>query len=282
MLSGLEILFRKNTSPKLRIATILMIIGFSLTFIVEVIVLEGDIGRMNTVFKFYLQSWTFLSISSGIFLVDLFQRKQEIMKFERNKVWNWSFAFLLISVLLFSILGSLDKITDRISLDTPISLDGMDFMKYSIYVENGYPMELNQDYNVIRWMQDNIKGTPVILEANVPEYRWGNRYSIYTGLPSVIGWNWHQRQQRAVNPGDWIFKRIDSVSNFYNTPKIEEAAGVLKNYEVKYFIVGQLERAVYEASGIDKFVNSGTNIWEPVYRYQDTVVYKVNQENLND
>ncbi len=34
-----------------------------LTLMVELIVLRGDIGRMNTVFKFYLQVWTMFSIS---------------------------------------------------------------------------------------------------------------------------------------------------------------------------------------------------------------------------
>ncbi len=33
---------------------------------VEILVLVGDVGRMNTVFKFYLQVWTFFSISAAV------------------------------------------------------------------------------------------------------------------------------------------------------------------------------------------------------------------------
>ena len=61
-------------------------------------------------------------------------------------------------------------------------------------------MNLVQDYKAIRWMQDNVQGSPVIVEANCPEYRWCMRFTIYTGLPGVVGWNWHERQQRTLTP----------------------------------------------------------------------------------
>ena len=42
----------------------------------------------------------------------------------------------MISVLLFTVTASVDKISDRISKDIPLTLDGMSFMKYSTYLEN--------------------------------------------------------------------------------------------------------------------------------------------------
>ena len=78
-------------------------------------------------------------------------------------------------------------------------LDGWAYMETANYWDPiGEEYELKWDLEAIRWLLDNVVGSPVILEGHTPEYRWGGRYSINTGLPTVLGWNWHQRQQRAA------------------------------------------------------------------------------------
>jgi uncharacterized membrane protein len=75
-----------------------------------------------------------------------------------------------------------------------------------------------------------------------------------------VGWSWHVRQQDSLLDGANVDKRIDDVNNFYNTGDIQAAQDFLKQYQVKYIIVGDLERAYYDPAGIAKFremVNQG-------------------------
>jgi Uncharacterized membrane protein len=121
-----------------------------------------------------------------------------------------------------------------------------------------------------------VDGSPVIVEGNTVEYRWGSRYAIYTGLPSVVGWNWHQRQQRGVvTSSDWVTDRIAEVAEFYGTTDPQVALDFLRRYGVRYIIVGQLERAYYPGPGLDKFPAYEGILWREVFRVGETVVYEV-------
>ena len=242
---------------------------------VELIAIQGDIGRMNTVFKFYLQAWTFFALSAAYYLFHLLPDIAAKWKQNWRYAWQVMFALLFVSILLFPLTASYDKITDRITEDVPLTLDGMDFMQYSTYLEGETLMDLSQDYAAIRWMQDNISGTPVIIEAHLGEYRWGSRYTIYTGLPGVVGWNWHQRQQRAINPSEWVYERVDDVGEFYMTVDIERCQDLIDKYAIEYIVLGQLEQAIYSQDGLEKFAAQTGVLWDEVYSSEDTHIYHV-------
>ncbi|MDO9546399.1 MAG: DUF2298 domain-containing protein [Pelolinea sp.] len=271
------LIFRKKYSDKEKFILLLSCIGLGLTLLVELIVLSGDIGRMNTVFKFYLQAWTCLSLSSSWYIYQLILSSKKYKENNYLSAWRTFAILLFISVLMFPIIASADKITDRMSPQVPITLDGMEYMRYSSYLENSKELDLRQDYDLIRWMQENISGTPTIIEANVPEYRWGNRISIYTGLPSVIGWNWHQRQQRVINPSEWVFNRVEDVEKFYSGTELSTALDLVDKYNIEYIVVGQLERAIYTQEGIEKFFTDNSDRFEVYYSNEDTYLLKVVQ-----
>jgi uncharacterized membrane protein len=116
-------------------------------------------------------------------------------------------------------------------------------------------VDLRPDYEAIVWLQENVEGSPVILEGlGEREYLWGNRVSIYTGLPTVVGWRWHQVQQRmaTVGAGRVNDRRVD-VQTAYLTLVPEETLGILERYDVRYVYVGPYERLYYDAQGLAKF-----------------------------
>ncbi len=177
---------------------------------------------------------------------------------------------------MFTVLAGADKINDRMNTQAPHTLDGMAYMQVSTYSDNNKDMTLDEDYAAIQWMQNNVKGSPVIVETNTVEYRWGTRFTIYTGLPGVVGWNWHQRQQRGgVVPTTWVTDRVDEIGAFYQTTDRQQAENFLHKYNVRYIIVGQLEEAYYSGAGLDKFTAWNGDLWKQVYHQGQTSIYEV-------
>ena len=270
------LILRKNQNDAKRIVLFMIGTAFVLTLIVEIIVLRGDIGRMNTVFKFYLQAWNLFGISAAAALIWTIPEIIKRWHFSLAGIWQLLFVLLVGSAGLYPLLASTEKIDDRISSIAPHGIDGMAFMTTSKYFDEGQEMDLSEDYRAILWMQDNVIGSPVIVEGNTVEYRWGNRFSIYTGLPGVIGWNWHQRQQRAVLPSEWILNRVNEVNNFYLTLSQQETELFLSKYDVRYIVLGQFERAKYTGPGLKKFDLYNGDLWTEVYRDGETRIYEVN------
>lgn len=269
------LLLRPGISNAKRFVLFLVGTGLVLTLMVEVIVLRGDIGRMNTVFKFYLQVWTMFSISAAASLGWLIQALP-VWRPGWRLSWQVVLVALVASAALYPLMATMAKIQDRMTSLAPHTLDGMAFMRYAEYADEWGVMDLSQDYRAIRWMQENVQGSPVIVEANLRNlYRWGSRFSIYTGLPGVVGWEWHQQQQRAVLPGNWVSDRIAEVDNFYQTTDIQQALDFLRKYNVRYIILGQQERGHYPGEGLNKFEAANGMLWKDVYRDGDTVIYEV-------
>ncbi len=269
------LILRLGISDNKRLVLFMILTGLLLTLAVELVVLRGDIGRMNSVFKFYYQAWTMLSLSAAASFTWLIPEINNRWKEGWRITWQLGMACLVASAFLFTMLATTDKITDRISDHIPVSLDGMTYMQVSTYNDMGNDLDLSADYRAIQWMQENVKGSPVIVEANTTEYRWGSRFTIYTGLPGVVGWNWHQRQQRAVTPQEWVTDRVAAINDFYMTEDRQLTTQFLQRYNVKYIIVGKLERSLYPALSLAKFELWNNDLWQDVYRDGDTVIYQV-------
>ena len=248
--------------------------GLLLTIVVEMVHLVGDIGRMNVVFKLYLQAWMLLALVAGIGFAIIW-REQNLWRGRYQVLFQVPLILLLTAALMFPIFATRDKVTDRMNPEAPHTLDGMKYMESSRFQVNGFDMDLGQDYRAIQWMQDNVEGSPVILEAQAYEYYWGNRYTIYTGLPAVVGWNYHQRQQRAVAGSDKVQARVDEVNAFFLSLDEDFITNYLEKYRVEYIIVGQQESAYYPQEALNKFPAYNGVLWDEIYREGSTVIYRV-------
>ncbi len=268
------LMLRSDCSDGRRFLLFMIGTALTLTLVVELIYMPGDIGRMNTVFKFYLEAWILFALSAGVCLGWVVKSLRDWNK-RLGIIWQVAFVILVTSAALFTVLGTADKIRDRMVADAPHTLDGMAYMAYATYYDMGVDMVLEEDYQVILWMQENIEGSPVILEGQAYEYRWGNRYTINTGLPGVVGWNWHQRQRRAVLANNAVQERVDAVGTFYLTEDPVYVVDFIETYDVSYIILGQLERAFFPGVGLDKFTSYEGELWQEVYRYGSTIVYEV-------
>ena len=231
----------------------LIVMGLLIAIGVEFVRVTGDIGRMNTLFKYYLEVWVLLAMGAAYVLWYLASRGALSLRGLSvfRGAWIAVLAILVGSSFIYTILGTWDRVVDRFDTSN-MTLDGTDFMNRAVFWENDLPMDLSWDYDAIKELQDKVEGSPVVLEAWTFQYHWGARIANYTGLPAVQGWGWHQEQQR-MEYRDAVNLRIRHVREMYSTQDQERALELLRLYEVEYVIVGQLEQAYYPADGLAKF-----------------------------
>jgi YYY domain-containing protein len=254
-------------------------LGLGLSAGVDLVVIKGDIERMNTVFKFYLHIWVVFAIVSSfaawylLFVAWRPKRKVSAAGFLVPALAKGALAILLFGALLYPLLATPARVDDRFNGLAP-TLDGEAFMSEAVYHDQHGDIDLSKDLEGIEWMRANVQGTPTIVEGRTDLYRWGSRFSIYTGLPTVLGWDWHQTQQR----GELAFlvdQRKQAVDNFYTSTSINDALKFLQQYQVKYVIVGEVEKLYYPEIGLLKFDNGLNGRLTKVFSNSDLSIYEV-------
>ena len=205
-------------------------------------------------------------------------------------MWYTPCIALFVMAGLFPIMATRARSFDRMAPELPLTLNGMDYMTQSTHFETAPDsgqssvIDLNVDYQLIRWMQENVEGSPVILEGRRPgsEYQWNGRFSIMTGLPSVLGWNFHQRQQRTFFPmNEWIFQRERNIHQFYDTDSIDVAADIIHHYDVKYIVRSGLEEVHSTVEGLQKLdVMVERGLLSVGFEVDGGKIYQVNESAL--
>ncbi len=92
----------------------------------------------------------------------------------------------------------------------------------------------------------------------------------------MLGWNWHQRQQRAAAGDEEVWDRASDIAYIYNEPIPALIEPMLDKYNVRYIIVGPLERAYYLSIGLDKFERMAADgSLRSVFQNEGVTIYEV-------
>ncbi len=210
--------------------------------------------RANTMFKLGYQAFIMMGIASGFTFYRISKMKSKL-KYALKLFFL--VAFFLIFIYPFfafpSYYGKLDK---------QPQFDGDTWMK------NEFP----QDKQIVDWLNTNVVGQPVILEAQGDSYTDYDRVSAYTGLPTVAGWWVHEWLWRG-SP-DVVGQRIPEIQNLYESHDLNLTIKLIKKYHINYVIVSGFEKDKYKNLDEDKFKILGRKVFESSNGFG--AIYQVN------
>jgi YYY domain-containing protein len=217
--------------------------GWAVQAGVEYLTVLNDGGRMNTVFKFWFQSWILLALGCGAVaaesVVAVASRRRKLARTPRTPAVLAALAIPLAATFWWTTMPV--RLSDRIS-DSSRFLDGEAFLRPEFSVGEGVERYVPlDDLALITWLRAQVPGLPTVAEAPGIDYRWSGRISWSTGLPTPIGWAYHQTQQRRPY-GPFIDRRVEDLGTLYRTTDQQEIARVLATYDVAYVVFGTQER----------------------------------------
>jgi uncharacterized membrane protein len=270
---------RMNMSPASQLLIVWALAGLLALIISEVLVAPDDVGRQHTVLNLGMQSWVLFASAAAPATLWLWRASATWRRGRLRLGWAWrGMALLLIvAALVYPLSATPARVADRFDARTGPTLDGMAFMQTGVWAERGRQFSLAEDAEAIVWMRAHISGTPIVLEAQTDPYRWAGRVSAYTGLPTLLGWPWHEYQQRSVARANRVIDaRQRLIKRLYTVALPGEIMHDLQLYGVEYVYIGQLERALYPPAGLARFdaLAQAGKIQE-VYRRGATVIYQV-------
>ena len=192
---------------------------------------EKEYARSNTMFKLTYQAFTMFGILLGYAMIRLWMEKKHVIR----KVLTSAVFACFVGCCFYTataVHAWFGQVWD------PSQYQGLDA---TAYLETTFP----EDAAAIRWLNDNVTGDPVVLEANGDSYSDYERVSAMTGLPTVLGWYVHEWLWRGDTGA--LNERAQEVETIYTSTNQEEVKALLEKYQVEYIFVGAREREKYES-----------------------------------
>ena len=250
--------FKKAYKPnKSDVFVAFLIIISTLLIIIPEFIYVKDIYpahyRANTMFKLTYEAFIMLSIACGYIIVKIISNLNDKKFLLLFFIPTLLFLYLVFSYPVFAINSYYDN------LKTYKGIDGLSYMKKD-HIE---------DYQLINWINKNIKGQPIILEAVGDSYTDYARISANTGLPTVLGWPVHEWLWRGTY--EVVGPRVEEVKTFYTTSDIKKAKDIIKKYNVSYVVVSLLEKQKYPDLNEDNIKKLG----DIIYQNNGAKLYKI-------
>jgi YYY domain-containing protein len=248
----LSFLFKSENGPS---SFILLMAGLATLLIMgpDFLYLRDNFGyRINTVFKFYYQAWILLSLAVAFAVAVML-----------SQLRGWT--SMLYTVVMVVVIGaglvypvfSLPSKTDDFRIKHPEqrTLNG------EAYLANTMP----DDYQAIQFMKQLNQG--VVAEAVKDSYSEYARISTFSGLPDVLGWSNHEGQWRDLSLQG---SRKDDIQTLYTTSDWVTAQEIIDRYQIRYIVVGNLERTTYQVNE-EKF----SRFLKPIFQQGNLTIYEV-------
>jgi uncharacterized membrane protein len=240
--------------PAVMMSVAMLLTGALLLLGPEWVYLRDNFGwRMNTLFKFYFQTWTLWSLAAAFGIWH--------MASAARRVTRWAAVGLLGLAAVGGLVYTGTSLYSKTNgLAGAANLDGMSW----------YAAQYPDDWAGIQWLQANITSLPVIAEAvggayNIEE----SRIAMATGLPTVMGWTNHEGQWRGAAYSQ-VAERPDQIKTLYQVRDWSTAQAVLNRYQIEYVVVGNEERTKYNPLYLPKFDQN----MDPVFKSGTLTIYR--------
>jgi YYY domain-containing protein len=220
----------RSTDSVTRTTALLFGIGFILVLIPEYLFIQDVFGdRMNTVFKLYFQAWLFLALATVATAVTVIRNRD-------HAAFRFALSALLTILFLTSPYAPISARDWTDNFATRYGQDG------SAYVQRSTP----DDFLAIQWLNQRARSGTTLVEGPGCSYQTVgsvpmNRFSAFTGVPAVVGWEGHQRQWRR-GESDPIGPRLTQRQEFANNWLNGNTSVSLPVPEPDYIILGYQEQ----------------------------------------
>ncbi len=245
----------------------LFAIGCLLTYLPEFVYLRDNFGnRMNTVFKFYYQSWLLFGIAAAYTIARYVQLAGRRI---RQGEGDWAAVplagfvpsalslLLVLASLVYPVAGAYAKIKDSGTREPTL---------------NGLAYVGDEELTVIDWIRRNTRPEAVVLEAKGASYRVNTaRISAATGRATLLGWDGHEAQWRGRAYGEMAAGRADAIQELYQFPRPSTLKETLDRWQIDYVLVGPEERAQYGVTPV--LENRLGQVLELAFEHGDFRIY---------